>query len=135
LGGATGSAGGRRCCFTGRGRRCWKKKKPEGKGEWPLSVFGGEDDGEENGAGLREEEDAGTGWRGRRKMKACAGKGVRLVFGKERGSGRLWEMTGCGLKGKCWPCLGREDGEAASKNGLSGRFLRKKIKAGWGRRL
>ena len=78
MGGATGSAGGRRCCFTGRGRRCWKKKKPEGKGEWPVSVFGGEDDGEENGAGLREEEDAGTGWRGRRKMKACAGKGVRL---------------------------------------------------------
>jgi len=60
---------------------------------------------------------------------------VRFAFGKERGSGRLWEMTGCGLKGKCWPCLGREDGEAASKNGLSGRFLRKKIKAGWGRRL
>ena len=78
MGGATGSAGGRRCYFTGRGRRCWKKKKPEGKGEWPVSVFGGEDDGEENGAGLREEEDAGTGWRGRRKMKACAGKGVRL---------------------------------------------------------
>uniref|UniRef100_A0A2K1XJI1 Uncharacterized protein n=1 Tax=Populus trichocarpa TaxID=3694 RepID=A0A2K1XJI1_POPTR len=70
LGGATGSAGGRRRCFTERGRRCWKKKKPEGKGEWPVSVFGGEDDGEENGAGLREEEDAGTGWRGRRKMKA-----------------------------------------------------------------
>jgi hypothetical protein len=35
---------------------------------------------QENGAGLREEEDAGTGWRGRRKMKACAGKGVRLVW-------------------------------------------------------
>jgi len=113
LGGATGSAGGRRCCFTGRGRRCWKKKKPEGKGEWPVSVFGGEDDGEEkkkkggygaglssftagvrrmtdwegwlclgekeqeNGAGLREEEDAGTGWRGKNQNR-----GGRLLFKK-----------------------------------------------------
>jgi len=81
LGGATGSAGGRRCCFTGRGRRCWKKKKPEGKGEWPVSVFGGEDDGEENGAGLRREEDAGTGWRGRRKMKAPLEKKIGLGLG------------------------------------------------------
>jgi len=37
------------------------------------------------------------------------------------------------------PCLGREDGEAASKNGLSGRFLlpreRRKFQPGGGRRL
>jgi len=51
LGRATGSAGGRLCCFTGRGRHCWKKKKPEGKGEWPVSVFGGEDDGEKKKKG------------------------------------------------------------------------------------
>ena len=79
-----------------------RRKKPEGKGEWPVSVFlrrrrwrgkkkrreatvlvclpstavvrrmtdwegllclGGKE--QENGAGLREEENAGTGWRGR----------------------------------------------------------------------
>ena len=58
-----------------------------------------------------------------------------MCSGCQEGQGRLcrfWERTSCGLKGKCWPCLGREDGEAASTNGLSGRLLRKKIKVGWG---
>jgi len=38
---------------------------------------------------LREEEDAGTGWRGKRKMKACAGKGVRLEEENQKRGGRL----------------------------------------------
>jgi len=97
--------------------RLEEKGRDDGEGERPWSGVC---------VGLRKEDDGGTGWRGRRKMKACAGKGVRLVFGKERGSGRLWEMTGCGLKGKCWPCLGREDGEAL--------VLAEKIQQG-GRRL
>ena len=66
-------------------------------------------------------------------VKAGVGAAKEIVR-KCRDEGKK-EKIGCGLKGKRWPCLGREDGEAARKNGLSDRFLRKKVKAGWGRRL
>ena len=38
-----------------------KRRNQRAKGSGRSLFFGGEDDGEENGVGLREEEDVGTG--------------------------------------------------------------------------